>query len=559
MISCSWGCRPKAWVLIVFCVTFLVQLPVSAEEEYEYIRSWGQSGDGSGEFTDIEDIGVDVEGNVYVLDVGDSYERVQKFVSSGNYIQQWGQSGSGPGQFSSIESVAAGEGYLYVTDGGGGSERVQKFTSSGDYVLQWGQSGSGPGEFHFIDDVAVDGEGKVYVGDHGRVQKFSSSGDFIIQWGQSGSGPGQFGTVQGLVVDSQGNVFVADHRVVQKFTSSGDYILQWGQSGSGPGQFSSIEDVAADSGGNVYVADGGRGYERVQKFTSSGNYVLQWGQSGSGPGQFSSIESLAADADGYVYVTDRGIAGERVQVFGPLGGEMIDVELVVLESPSISDTRPNLPESVKKVFCRDTFYAEIWTKNIDSSLNGITGGYLDLSFNRSVITATGLDHGDVYTNLSSGSYDNAAGRIDDLGGNADPGETEKGNDEWVRLGYVEFVAETLGTSGLISEEGGDTFARAGEGAVPWSAVQLNEPQVMVEVVWHCIYDIDRNGYVGTGDYAFLSAAWQSEPGDSNWDERADFDGNGHVGTGDYAWFSPAWHKDADDPTIEYPTGRSPTD
>ena len=72
----------------------------------------------------------------------------------------------------------------------------------------------------------------------------------------------------------------------------------------------------------------------------------------------------------------------------------------------------------------------------------------------------------------------------------------------------------------------------------------------------CLYDIDGNGFVGTGDYSYLSAAWHSQEGDTNWDLSADFDGDGYVGSSDYSYFSAAWHKDADDPTLVYPQAPS---
>ena len=234
----------------------------------------------------------------------------------------------------------------------------------------------------------------------------------------------------------------------------------------------------------------------------------------------------------------------------------IDVELLVVSTVTGADESAVLPMAVSTVSKGNTFYVEVWTKNVDGSANGITGGYLDFSFDAALATAGAIDHGGLYTNLAMGSIDNTTGRVDDLGGNANPGVVDKGDDEWVRLGYVTFVADAEGTLNLTAAAGIDTFARAGEAAVDWADVELNSPAVSVTIEAGCLYDIDGNGRIGTGDYSYLSAAWLSEPGDAHWDARADFDQNGRVGTSDYSWLSSNWLKYADDPTIAYPPAGS---
>jgi len=50
-------------------------------------------------------------------------------------------------------------------------------------------------------------------------------------------------------------------------------------------------------------------------------------------------------------------------------------------------------------------------------------------------------------------------------------------------------------------------------------------------------DIDGDNEVSIGDYALLSAAFGSSPGDPSWNELADLDGDGEVSIGDYALLS----------------------
>jgi uncharacterized protein (TIGR01370 family) len=67
-----------------------------------------------------------------------------------------------------------------------------------------------------------------------------------------------------------------------------------------------------------------------------------------------------------------------------------------------------------------------------------------------------------------------------------------------------------------------------------------------------IYDLDDSGSIGTGDYSFFTAAWNSQAGDVNWNASADFDADGQVNVADYTLLAGAWHKDTADPAIPDP-------
>lgn len=53
-------------------------------------------------------------------------------------------------------------------------------------------------------------------------------------------------------------------------------------------------------------------------------------------------------------------------------------------------------------------------------------------------------------------------------------------------------------------------------------------------------DADGDGDVDQGDLGILLAAWDSYPGDPNWDPRADFDGDGHVHQADLGILLANW-------------------
>jgi hypothetical protein len=50
-------------------------------------------------------------------------------------------------------------------------------------------------------------------------------------------------------------------------------------------------------------------------------------------------------------------------------------------------------------------------------------------------------------------------------------------------------------------------------------------------------DIDDDNEISIGDYAQLSAAFESWPGDGNWNDQADLNGDGSIDIGDYAILS----------------------
>ncbi len=290
----------------------------TATESYEYVRQWGTSGSGNGQFHSPAGLLVDNTGNVYVADHYGA--RVQKFSPDGTYISQFGTGtyGSGDGQMQNPWGVAEDlSHYIYVTDAGNNA-RVQKYNAGGTFITQWGTPGTGNGQFSFPTGVASDSSGKVYVAGYynQRIQKFSSDGIYETAWGSYGTGDGQFNHLHGVAVDASDNVYIVDfdNNRIQKFSETGEYITKWGSFGTASGQFNGPIGIGLDAAGNVYVADTYN--HRIQKFDSNGTYLTQWGTYGSGNGQFSRPHGVGVDSSGMVYVTD--FDNHRVQVFQQL-------------------------------------------------------------------------------------------------------------------------------------------------------------------------------------------------------------------------------------------------
>jgi DNA-binding beta-propeller fold protein YncE len=215
-------------------------------------------------------------------------DRITVYDRSGTFLKEWGGSGTGEGEFNFPGGLAAGrDGRLYVADQT--NRRVQVFDAQGKFLTKWGEYGVKPAQFggNVIPKrrdggpqfVALDSEGHVYTTEAsvGRVQKFTADGKFLLAWGDNEDKPGSFGGVfsgqkgrietgpVGICVDRQDRVWVgAVSGRIQQFTKDGKYLRGFGEQGTKPGQFYAPHGIALDSHGNLYVVDAYN--HRVQKF-----------------------------------------------------------------------------------------------------------------------------------------------------------------------------------------------------------------------------------------------------------------------------------------------------
>jgi len=283
----------------------LTVVAAPARGETFFIREFGQTGSGTGQFRSPEGITTTLSGEVLVTD--GLRNRVLRFDAAGAFLGEFGQSGSGVGQFkfpTGIVEMPTGE--LLVTDAT--RERVLRFDAAGTFLGEFGQSGSGTGEFSVPFSVAATPSGEVLVADRGRdrVLRFDAGGTFLGEFGQSGSGVGQFTNPRGVAALPTGEILVADESRfrVMRFGAGGTFLDEFGQSGSGAGQFGSLFGIAATPSGEVLVADAVR--DRVLRFDAGGTFLGEFGQSGSGVGQFDTPIGVATAETGMTSVTDAG-------------------------------------------------------------------------------------------------------------------------------------------------------------------------------------------------------------------------------------------------------------
>jgi sugar lactone lactonase YvrE len=218
-------------------------------------------------------------------------------------------------------------------------------------LLRFGSEGIGPGMFTDARSIAVDGAGRMYVGEYtgGRIQVFDPDGKFVSQWtigdrktilrglaadrkgvvyavygggivryqGETGEKLGELGFERsnfddvtvgadgGLVTVSHGNrdditVFDANGKMLRNVPNAIS-------SASGDSELSMR--VAVNGQGFIYAL--GRFNNGVFKFGRDGKYINRFGSSGDQPGQFRAPYSIAVDGFGRVYVGDM----KGIQVF----------------------------------------------------------------------------------------------------------------------------------------------------------------------------------------------------------------------------------------------------
>ncbi|NIT37432.1 MAG: hypothetical protein GTN49_13210 [candidate division Zixibacteria bacterium] len=313
---------------------------------YVFAGEWGKPGTRDGEFRCLEAITIGPDGNVYVVDSGNS--RIQYFTRDGSFLGKWGSRGNGPGQFNNPRAMAAApNGDIYVTDWVDIERtRIQRFTSNGSYVLEWRFGGDEPeiryswGDYYedYYDvptDLAIGPNGHVYVlGDVSRqVHEYTPTGSLICEWGdtrlwgpeeavwyeETPGPPGMFWSPDGIALAPNGGVYVADTGFyrVQYFSPTGSFRGMWGEYGGGPGQFDHPDGIDVGEDGIVFVTD--RHNHRVQYFTATGSLLGLWGSRGAGPGEFEYPAYVAVNTGEVVYVTDD--TNDRVQYFRRTSGE----------------------------------------------------------------------------------------------------------------------------------------------------------------------------------------------------------------------------------------------
>lgn len=227
--------------------------------------------------------------------------------SFANVLLEFGSEGIGPGMFNDARSIAVdGAGRIYVGEYTGG--RIQVFDPAGKFVTQW----SIGDRKTILRGLAADRNGIVYVAEGGRIDRYrGETGEKLgqLQYERSGFDDVAPAADGGLVTAWQSN---RDDIVV--FDANGKVVRSIPEAISGASGDSELDmRVAVDGAGYIYAL--GRFNDGVFKFARDGKFMNRFGSGGDQPGQFRAAYSIAVDGYGRVYVGD--IKG--IQVFDANG------------------------------------------------------------------------------------------------------------------------------------------------------------------------------------------------------------------------------------------------
>lgn len=154
---------------------------------------------------------------------------------------------------------------LLVTDGE--KNEVVKLTTSGEVIARFGETGSKDGQFKRPTGIAVDGEGRIYVGEfyNNRVQIFNADFSHHLTIPLEDQ-------VQGIALDTSCNIHVTQQSRghIKVFSRTGEYIRTYGMN-----NLREPRELYIDEEDYCLVTD--RSYEPVKVFNSSGEFLRSFG------------------------------------------------------------------------------------------------------------------------------------------------------------------------------------------------------------------------------------------------------------------------------------------
>ena len=137
-------------------------------------------------------------------------DNIVRFDSQGKEVRTITKAVSAAADRSELDTRVAVDGLGNIYALGTFSEAVFKFNPEGNFVNRFGGSGHQPGQFSAAHSIAVDGKGRIFVGDIQGIQVFDADGRFLNVIKVDGP-------AFGMVFDDQNELLVAARNKVIKY------------------------------------------------------------------------------------------------------------------------------------------------------------------------------------------------------------------------------------------------------------------------------------------------------------------------------------------------------
>ena len=178
----------------------------------------GVAGNGPDTFDRPTGVAIAANGDIFVTDGHGQNNRVVKFSKDGRFIKAWGKTGSGPGEFDQPHDISIGgsQGHVFVADRS--NNRVQVFDQDGHFVAAWTQFGR-PSAIHVSADdtlYVTDSHTNSTVNpDYTRGITIGSARDgslraFIPDLDLDKVDVNRISGASGITADSMGTIYAAD-------------------------------------------------------------------------------------------------------------------------------------------------------------------------------------------------------------------------------------------------------------------------------------------------------------------------------------------------------------
>lgn len=181
----------------------------------------GRGADGE-QFNRPTDVAWDSAGNIYVAD-GYGNSRVAKYDANGKWVKNWGSTGTGEGQFRVVHGIAIdAANNVYVADRD--NRRIQVFDTEGNFKTQFRNVGAPwaicitPGARQFL--YVSNSNPPNNLDYDGEILKMTLDGRIVGKFGRAGKLLKEFGTVNAIDCRTENELYVGElgNWRVQKIT-----------------------------------------------------------------------------------------------------------------------------------------------------------------------------------------------------------------------------------------------------------------------------------------------------------------------------------------------------